>query len=325
MKIGVIPPVPMEPFLASTNEVTNLWTAYFLGVGREEALETARMAGFPDNFSSWARAIYGLCCSMGIEAVYYPKPGTPKEVKRSLEALSEQNVEAVAFSFPLLRNFESLKKEIDSLCAKLNVEAGILGSVLERYGYVRTALRRFDALQQKEGAFQSRKYVEMLARCMDPQGDLEGLRKRVESDYLKFNELGRERLLRVGLLGLTPARPAFYEVLEANGAIVVFDEWGLENNPMTPTGDLTKLYHECSLPYGLVKRRERLLKEVKNRRIQGFIMGVEYISESIRDEGFFKSALGVPVYSVENAVEGPLSAAEERGIRDFLTRLGRSA
>lgn len=325
MRIGVIPPVPMEPFLASTNDVMNLWSAYFLGAGREDALETARLAGFPDNFSAWARAIYGLCCSMGIEVVYYPKPGTPKEVRRSLEALSEQNVEAVAFSFPLLRNFESLKKELNSLCAKLNVEAGVLGSVVERYGLVRTTLRRFDALQQKEGAFHSRKYVEMLARCMDPDGDLEGLRKTVESDYLKFNELGRGRLLRVGLLGLTPARSSFYEALEANGAIVVYDEWGIENNPMTPTSDLARLYHECSLPYGLVKRRERLLKEVQNRRIQGFVMGVEYISESIRDEGFFKSALGVPVYSIENAVGGPLSAAEERGIRDFLAKIGSQA
>ncbi len=324
MKIGVIPPVPMEPFSASTHEAVNLWSAFFLAKDREPWLETARLAGFPDNFSLWARCLYGMVFDLGIERVYAPAPGLPKEVVQVIQLLGEQEVRTGSFSFPLLRNQDRLREELAKLHVDLGVEPGVLDSVLSRWGEARTSLRRFDGLQQRSAGFSSREYVEMLARCMNPGRDLEGMRREVEAGILNYQDLGRDRWLRIGLLGLSPYREGFYEALEERKAVVVYDEWGVENNPMAATTDLASLYHICPLPYGLKRRQERAQREVESRRIRGLILGVEYLGDSIRDEGFFKSNLGVPVLVLENAGGGSLSTSETHALERFLQACERA-
>lgn len=325
MKIGVIPPVPMEPFLASAHEVTNLWSTFFLGPDRRSWVETAHMAGFPENYSLWAKSLYGMVFEMGLEAVYYPEPGLPKEVQRVIQLLREQEVRTEPFNFPLLRNPERLKAEMESLCSRLRVEPAALESGLERCLQVRTTLRRYDGLQQRTGAFSSKDYLTMLTRCMDPRGDFEATRKEIERGILDYQDVGRDRWVRIGLLGLTPYRERFYDALERLRAVVVYDEWGVENNPMAAASDLTSLYHLCSLPYGLKRRLERTLREAQARKVRGFILSVEYLCESVRDEGFFRANLGMPVHTLESRGGAPLSPAEESALQRFLALCGSGA
>jgi len=315
VRIGVIPPVPMEPFVASRHEVVNLWSAFFTAEDRESLEETAAMAGFPRNFSPYARCLYGLLFDRRIEAVFYPEPGLPKEIRQALVLASQQGVETVPFAFPLFRNEPRLRQVLEELRRRLEVEAGVLEAVLERIQEVRTSLRRYDGLQARTAAYDSRQYVTLLARAMDPRGDLEALRRAVERAILELSDRGRDRWCRVGLIGLPPYRPAFYEALEEMRAVVVYDEWGLENNPMAPATDLAGLYHACTLPYGNQRRLERILKEIVSRRIRVVVFGVEYLCDSLRDEGFFRTHLPVPLTVFENRGGESLSAAEERALR----------
>ncbi len=315
MRIGVIPPVPMEPFVASRHEVVNLWSAFFTAEDRDAMEETAALAGFPANFSAYARYMYGYLFEKRIEAVYYPEPGLPKEVRRALTLASQQGVEIVPFSFPLFQNEARLRSALENLRRRLEVEAGVLETVLGRIQEVRTSLRRYDGLQARTAAYDSRQYVTLLARAMDPRGDVGALRREVERAILELCDRGRDRWCRVGLIGLPPYRPAFYETLESLSAVVVYDEWGLENNPMAPTPDLTGLYHACTLPYGNQRRLERILKEIASRRIQAVVFGVEYLCDALRDEGFFRARLPVPVAVFENRGGESLSLAEERALR----------
>lgn len=325
MKIGVVPPVPMEPFAASTSEVVNLWSVFFLEQQREPWMEAAGAAGFPENFSLWARCLYAIACERGVEMIFYPEPGTPKEVAKALSLLQARGVRVERFCFPLLRNEARLKEEMERLQKALNIDPGVLDSILEQILQVRTVLRRFDGLQQRSMAFPSWDYAAMLARCMDPRGDLEGLRKEIEKGILNYRDLGQERWTRIGVLGLTPYREGFYQAMEQHRAVVVYDEWGVENNPMAATSDMTHLYHQCSLPYGLKRRQDRILKEAAVRRVRGFVLGVEYLCDSLREEGFFRANLGLPVHTIENRGGPALSAAEEKGLSRFLEGLARGA
>lgn len=324
MKIGVIPPVPMEPFAASTHEVANLWSVFFLAEDRSAWLETARLAGFPENYSVWARCLYGILFDRGIETLYYPEPGLPKEIQRVVQLLREQDVHTVPFSFPLLRNPDRLREQLDKLSSGLGVEPGVLEAVMEKWANARTSLRRFDGLQLRSAGFSSRTYVATLARSMDPRQDLEGLKRDIEAGLLAYEDVGRDRWTRVALLGLTPYREGFYEALESRKAVVVYDEWGVENNPMSTGADLSAIYNICPLPYGLKRRLERIQREIETRHIKGVILGVEYIGESIRDEGFFRANLGVPIFVLENAEGGPLGEADQRSLGRFLESCGRS-
>lgn len=323
MKIGVIPPVPMEPFAVSMHEVTNLWSAFFLAQDRGPWLETARLAGFPENYSVWARCLYGMVFEMGLEALHYPEPGPPREIRRVIDMVKEQEVAAVPFAFPILRNEERLRESLDHLAAALDVSPGVLETAMGRHAPVRTSLRRFDGLQQRSAGFSSRTYVSMLARSMDSRQDLEGLRREIEAGTLAYEDLGRERWLRLGLIGLTPYREGFYEFLEACRAVVVYDEWGVENNPMATASSLSNLYGVCPLPYGLQRRLERLRHEIEVRRIRGVILAVEYLADSLRDEGFFRANLPVPVFVLENAPGGALTQTDQKSLGRFLESLGR--
>jgi hypothetical protein len=311
----------MEPFVASTHEVVNLWTAFFLEADRRSALETAGVAGFPENFSLWARFLYGFACEQRLEAVCYPKLSQRHEVLQVIERLAQAGVEPIPFEFPLFRNEERLRGQIDTLRRRLDVEPGVLEAVADQLLQVRTVLRRFDGLQQRTGAFASWDYVAMLARTMNPGRDFEGLRRTVEKGILDYRDLGRDRWTRIGILGMPPCRESLYQALEARKAVVVYDEWGVENNPMTSSLDLATVYHHCSLPYGLKRRQDRILRETSSRRIRGFILGVEYLCDSLRDEGFFRAALALPVLTVENRGGGPLTPAETRSLERFLDQV----
>lgn len=324
MKIGVIPPVPMEPFAASTHDAANLWSVFFLAHDRGPWLETARLAGFPENYSVWARCLYGMVFDMGLEALHYPEPGLPREIRSVIELVKEQDVAGVPFAFPILRNEERLRESLESLSAALQVSPEVLEAVMPRCAQVKTSLRRFDGLQQRSAGFSSRTYVSVLARGMDPRQDLEGLKRDIDAGTLAYEDAGRERWTRLGLLGLTPYREGFYEFLEARKAVVVYDEWGVENNPMAAASSLVDLYGICPLPYGLKRRLERLQHEIEARRIRGVVLAVEYLADSLRDEGFFRANLQVPVFVMENAPGGALSESDQRALARFLESCGRS-
>ncbi len=318
MRIGYIPPMPMEVFAASPHDAENLWTTFALTADRTGWLETARLVGFKDSTSVWARCLYAIAQEREIRSLWYPEPGTPQEVRAVLESLGEQGVVCRPFHFPLLRSTERLQEAMDGLCRELEVDARRLKATLDQWTHVRVALRRFDALQHKNGAFTSSAYVQALARAMNPGKDIEGHRREVERQILEFEGSRQGRWVKVGFIGVTPYRPDLYRALEELGAVVVYDEWGIENNPQGAAHDLVAHYHQTSIPYGLKRRQERLLKEIAERRLRGLILGVECLCHNIREEGFFRSTLPVPVLTFDNCRGDALAPAEEESLRRFL-------
>jgi hypothetical protein len=93
---------------------------------------------------------------------------------------------------------------------------------------------------------------------------------------------------------------------------------------MVSASTLADLYGVCSLPYGLKRRLDKLMREIETRRIRGVLLGVEYLSDSLRDEGFFRANLHVPVFVVENAAGGALDESDQRALGRFLESCGKA-
>lgn len=325
MRVGYIPPMPVEVFAASPHEAENLWSAFVLAPDRAPWLETARLAGLRENTSTWSRCLYALAREREVQVIYHPEPGVPQEVRAVLKRLGDQGVSIRPFHFPLLRSTERLQEALEALCRELEVEPRVLKSALDQWSHVRVALRRFDALQHKNGAFPSQAYVGALARAMNPGKDIEGHRREVERQILEFEGVRQGRWSRIGFIGMTPYRADLFRVLDEAGALIVYDEWGLENNPQGAAHDLVTHYHQSSLPYGLKRREERILREIAERRLRGLILGVECLCQSIREEGFFRSTLPVPVFTFDNCKGDRLTTSEEEPLRRFLTELAAGA
>ncbi len=325
MRIGYVPPMPAEIFAASPHEAQNLWSMFSTAANREEWLAVSRTAGLSDSAPYWARCLYAMVIESELEAVWYPDPGVPQEVRCVLSLLAEQGVIVRPFHFPILRNIERMQGALDDLCTALGVDQRALKSSLEQWAHVRVAIRRFDSLQYKNGAFPSLAYTRALAQAMNPGKDIDGHRKEIERQILEFEGARQGRWTKIGFIGMTPYRSGLYKLLEETNAIVVYDEWGIENNPQGPSRDLVSHYHQNSLPYGLKRRQERILKEIEERRLRGLILGVECLCHNIREEGFFRSTLPLPVFTFDNCRGDDLQPAEEANLRRFLAECSGKA
>ena len=75
MRVGYIPPMPVEVFSASPHEAENLWSAFALAPDRSRWLETARRSGLKDNTSTWSRCLYALARERDVPYVVPPGKG----------------------------------------------------------------------------------------------------------------------------------------------------------------------------------------------------------------------------------------------------------
>ena len=321
MNIGFVPPVPMEPALAGGHRAVNLWTAYFLGAPLEGAplADAAPAAGE----TPWSQFLLSAPRDMGLEEVVFPSTGMPPAAVHALEALGASGFPLRTFRFPLLRNLEKTRASVSELCSAYGAGQGAVGALVEQWSHIRISVKRMDALQGRNAAYPSPHYLQTLARAMDPMGDLEGLRREVESRNLENPGLSRESWTHLALVGPPPRRPELWAALEELRAVVVYDEWGTECNALHPVRDLAALWDHCSLPFGLKPRQERLLKEFASRKVHGALWCAEGLADSLREESFFRGALPVPVHTVDNARSGPLEATEADSLARFVTRCAR--
>jgi hypothetical protein len=241
-------------------------------------------------------------------------------VGRALEALGAAGFPLRAFRFPLLKNLEKTRESVAGLCSAYPADAGAVGALVEQWSHARISVKRMDALQGRNAAYPSVHYIQTLARAMDPQGDMESLRRDVEGRNLENQGLTRESWVHLALVGTPPRRPEFWAALEEFRAVVVYDEWGTECNALHPVHDLAALWDHCSLPFGIKPRLERILKEISSRRVHGALWCAEGLADSLREESFFRGALPVPVHTVDNARSGPLDGPEADSLWRFFTQ-----
>ncbi len=320
MKIGVIPPLPVELFAASEHSTVHLWSRFY---GEEDRLRwSAESIGedTPAADSAWARSLIALCREEEVDTLVVPEPGLPKEIREAVEYLEGQRITVFPFRFPLIRNMSRLRKEIVNLGHFLGLTEAAVESCLQNWGQVRMAVKRLDGIQTRTASFSSRHYLNALAAAMDPVDGLENLKKKIEGMVLELESLGQDRWLRLGIIGTSPYRQGLFSFLEEANVVIVYDEWGIENNPMSAATDLAALYHLISIPYGLKRRQARLLNEIKGRRLHGILFCVESAGENLREEGFFRSSLPVPVHLFENPRGEDLEPGEITAIRRFLSQ-----
>jgi len=320
MKVGVVPPVPTEVFTRSGHLAVNLWSSFY---ECEDRSSLEREIPFPfreDVPSPWAGGLYALALRERLEGLVLPRPCPFGILEPVAKALEREGIRVFRFQYPLLRNLSRLREEIGRLCEAFGIPPERLNEGVQDWSGLRLSLKRLDGIQVRNAAFPSLGYLRALAAAMNPGGDLDAARRDTEARILEYDSLGQERWTRLGVVGVTPYRPEFFALLEKLRAVIVYDELGLDANPMGASQELSALYHNCSLPYGLKRRGSRLEKEIRERRIHGLLLGVEAISGGRRDEGFFRSTMPVPLFAVETCRSGEMSGSETRLLQHFLSR-----
>jgi hypothetical protein len=322
MKRGILPLVPVEFFGPANPDSINLWKTFFLAKPDERALWLSSLKSEERGLPCWPACLLAIARERALEEIWLPEPSLFPQTKKPLEILKQEGVKIVPFKYPPMRNIDYLKNSITQTLSYIGMTQDELESRVDAWATLRASVKRLDGIQTRSLALSSRQYIDALHSVPDPTQSLPALIKETELKVaLNYKGLGQDYHMRIGILGTPPFDNSFYEVLDDAGALVVFDEAGLEGFPLGHFSDLALLYNQLSLPYGIKVRREKLEKEKTERSVDAFIYCTHSLSESKTNVVFLESELRVPFYIFEMKNGEDQSLLECKLLKRFFSEL----
>lgn len=319
MKRGILPLVPVELFGPASQDTVNIWKTFFLAGPDRRQSWISGLSGEERTLPCWPACLLGIARENNIGEIWYPEPALLQQTKKPLEILKKEGVNIVPFRYPPMRNLEYLRGSIAKALAQIGMTPQELDSRVDAWATLRASVKRLDGIQTRSLALSSRQYIEALHSIPDPSMSLPALIKETELKVaLNYKGLGQDYHIRIGILGTPPCDNPFYEVLDEVGALVVYEESGLEGFPLGHFSELALLYNQIAIPYGIKVRRDRLEKEKTERSIDAFIYCTHALSESRNNALFLEGELGTPIYIFEMKSSEEASVLECRLLRRFL-------
>jgi len=318
MKRGILPLVPVELFGPASEDSINLWKTFFLGKPDDRQGWHSALSPEEKSLPCWPACLLGIARQTGIEEIWYPEPALLHQERRPLEILKGEGVRMTPFKYPPMKNLDYLRGSIAKALDQLGMKQEELDSRVDAWASLRASVKRLDGIQTRSLALSSRQYIEALHSIPDPSRSLPALIKDTELKVaLNYKGLGQDFHIRIGVIGTPPFDDHFYDVLDEAGALVVYEEAGLEAFPLGHFSELALLYNQISLPYGIKARRDRLEKEKAERSIDAFLYCTHSLSESRNNALFLEGELQTPVYVFEIKNGEEASKLECRLLRRF--------
>jgi hypothetical protein len=322
MKRGILPLVPVEFFGPASEDTINLWKTFFLAKPDERKEWMSRLKDDEGSLHCWPACMLGMARERSLEEIWYPEPCLVQCLKKPLDILKNEGVNVVPFRYPPMRNMDFLRESIKKAASCIGMTADELESRVDAWATLRASVKRLDGIQTRSLALSSRQYIEALHSVPDPSRPLPALIKETELKVaLHYKGLGQDYHLRIGILGMPPYDDAFYELLDDVGALVVYEESGLEGFPLGHFSDIALLYNQLSLPYGIKVRRDKLEKEKQERSIDVFLFCAYSQAESRTNVAFLESELKAPFYIFEIKNGNDPSMLEYKLLRRFFDSL----
>lgn len=325
MKRGILPPVPIEFFGPQDLDTINLWKLFFLASDEDRNRWVDSCSQISGDISFFSKALVGMARENNIEELWYPEPCFASLFKKAVDILKTEGVKIFAFKYPPITNTNFLKKSVSDALHILNMSESEMETRIQAWQPLRIAIRRLDGVQTRSLALENMAYVETLHSILDPTESLPQLRRMAETRVaLEPRNYDKDPSLRIGILEMTPCLKSFFSVLENCGAVVVYDELGLENFPLGKSSDtlnLDDLYSQVSFPLGIKARKDKLEKELKERKIDGLIYGTFNSLEIKSNADYLQRELKIPVFIYEIKQENNKAMIENNLLERFLSTI----
>lgn len=322
MKRGILPPVPIEFFGPQDVETLNLWKLFFLASDEDRNRWSDSFSGNSNDFTFFSKALVGMVRENRIEELWYPEPCFTTLLKKPVEILKMEGVRAFSFKYPPIRNINFLKKSVSDSLQILDISEAEMETRIQAWHPLRIAIRKLDGVQTRSLALGNMAYVETLHSILDPTESLPQLLRIAETKVaLKMRNFDKDPSLRIGILEMTPCLKSFYSILEKCGAAIVYDELGLENFPLGHFSDISCLYSQVTFPLGIKARKDKIVKELKEREIDGFIYGTFISAEIKSNADYLQRELKVPVFIYEIKQDSNKAEIENNLLERFLMNI----
>jgi benzoyl-CoA reductase/2-hydroxyglutaryl-CoA dehydratase subunit BcrC/BadD/HgdB len=126
--------------------------------------------------------------------------------------------------------------------------------------------------------------------------------------------------LRLGYIGVPPINCDLYDVVEASGARVVYNEVQRQFTMADGIGsdDLVEVYRSFTYPYSLCHRLEDIKRQVALRKLDGIIHYTQAFCFRGIEDIVIRKELNIPVLTLEGDKPGNIDARTRLRIESFI-------
>lgn len=322
MKIGFTTSFPLEPLVAAGHELIDLNNIFITG-NSQASIRKAERDGYPRNICSWIKGIYGEVAGSDFDMVMGIVQGDCSNTHSLLKTLEDTGIRVDHFSFPYDRDRSKLADEIMRLEHYYGVSRAETMKVKQRYDKIRKKLIELDELNWRDGRVNGRESHEWLVSASDFWGDAQRFESELDEFLItaKLRSGADDNALRLGFAGVPPIFTDLYDFLEAEGAMVVFNEIQRQFAMPSLHDDIVDQYLDYTYPYSVSERIIDLKRESSRRSLDGLISYTQSFCHRQIDNILIKKYLEIPVLTLEGDAPGELDARSRLRIESFLDML----
>ncbi len=324
-KIGITTTVPVEILIAAGYQPVDLNNILVSAPDPTKYITIAERDGFPLNCCAWIKGIYGVCLDGSINDVLCVTSGDCSNTIMLMEVLKLKGKNAMPFAYPERPNVEEMDYVLEKLAASFGTTLEAAKKVSKDLKPVRDLALKLDELTWKENKVTGGENHLWLVSASDFNGDTGKYKKDLS---ILLDAVNKRKpytnQMRLGYIGVPPvyARELF-TYAEKHGARVVFNEMQRQFAMPQPGKSLAEQYTNYTYPYSLNERLADITVEIKKRRIDGVIHYVQAFCHRGIGDIVMRSAIKVPVLTLEGNAEFYLNGHVKTRIEAFLDMIER--
>jgi benzoyl-CoA reductase/2-hydroxyglutaryl-CoA dehydratase subunit BcrC/BadD/HgdB len=321
-KIGFTSTVPVEVILAAGYTPVDLNNIFINAIDPLEDVLEAERRGFPRNLCAWIKGIYTAASKNEIGRIICIGEGDCASSVSMCEVAAKQGVEIIPFSYPLRREPQGLKNEMERLAKRLGTSLSEAEKVRKKLSNLRCKLSELDTLTWKERKVTGVENHYWLVSASDFNGDP----RKFEDDLNIFLSQAAKRaastLKPIAYIGVPPIVKNLYSFISELGFDVVFNETQRQFAFLTEAKTIVDQYLDYTYPYGIVFRLEKdILQEIKKRGCIGAIHYVQSFCHRQIEDIILKKTVHIPLLTLEMDKPGMLDNRSKIRIEAFTEML----
>ncbi|NTV58240.1 MAG: 2-hydroxyacyl-CoA dehydratase, partial [Deltaproteobacteria bacterium] len=235
------------------------------------------------------------------------------------EVLERRGVKVIPFDFPLSRDRELLRGQMENLSRALGAPWSEVERVRARLSTIRQKLQKLDRLTYEENRVSGYENHLFLVSSSDFKSDPEAYEKELDLFLREVTERSpSEGFIRLGYLGVPPIFSDLYEFLESVGARVVFNEIQRQFSMPFEEGDLVDQYLNYTYPYGIRGRLDDIRKAIEERKLDGLIHYTQTFCFRQIYDILLRESLALPMLTIEGDKPGKVDSRTAIRLETFV-------
>jgi len=320
--IGITSTIPVEIVFAAGLRPVDLNNVFINSSEPERLISQAESAGFSHNICAWIKGIYSTVINHDVKKVIAVTGGDCSNTIALAEILARRGVEIIPFDYPLDRDGDFLRAQIERLSISLSTSWSDVRAARLRLKRIRDKLRELDRLTFIDNVVTGFENHLFLVSSSDFRSDPEVYESDLDEFLIEVGEREPKKdEIRLGYLGVPPIFGDLYEYIESLGGRVVFNEVQRQFSIPYDNEDIVEDYLDYTYPYDAEGRIEDIKRAIKERGLDGLIHYTQTFCFRQLYDIILRENLPIPILTLEGDRPGRIDSRTGIRIEAFLEML----